>query len=177
MAHRRPPAADIRFAAFVKAKPEDVYRSLTSARELCVWWLDRAETDARNTGRVRMVWPARKATKDARRQRGQEVSGVFVDLDPGRKVAWMLDEGSRAEGVPPLVSLFIEKAPRGSQVTLIHAGFPGAASKAKLRDRYRQSWEDCVAKLKLYLDQGKLCKEDVLTLADVELLRRAGRRR
>ncbi|MFH1725076.1 MAG: SRPBCC domain-containing protein [Elusimicrobiota bacterium] len=172
MPRRSFPASDIRFSASLKAKPEQVYRALTSARELCVWWLERAETDARNMGRMRMVWPA------GRRCDGIEARGVFVDLDPGRKVAWILDDGSRTRGVPALVSFFIEGKGRGAQVTLVHAGFSSAPSRERLLRRYQEGWEDCLAKLKLYLDAGKICKGDRLTFADVEaLLRKAGRNR
>lgn len=161
---------DIRLSACLKAKPEAVYRALTSARELCVWWLDRAETDARNTGHLRMVWSA------PHHGDGNEVRGVFVDLDPGKKVAWLWDGRSRGKGVPALISFFIEKRSRGSEVTLVHAGFSASSSRAKVFDRYLEGWEDCLAKLKLYLEEGKTCKGDPLTFADLELLRKAGRR-
>jgi len=167
MAHRPFKTTDIRLTASVKAKPEAVFRALTSARELCVWWLDRAETDARNSGRFRMVWPP------SRQLDGSEVRGVFVDLEKGEKVAWLWDDASRGSGVPALISFFIEKKPRGCQLTMVHAGFSGAPSRERFVRRYRRGWEDCLAKLKLYLEQGKTCKADTVTFADVELLRKA----
>lgn len=163
--------SDIRITTAVRAKPEQIYRALTSARELCVWWLDRAETEARNMGRFRMVWAA-PSGKGGR----AEAAGVFVDLERGRKVAWVWDRPSRPRGVPPLISFHIEPKTRGSEVTLVHSGFSAAPSSAKLLTSYREAWEDCVAKLKLYLEAGKTCKPDRLTLADVELLRRAEKR-
>jgi len=161
---------DIRVTAFVKSQPEQVYRALTSARELCVWWLDRAETEARNMGRLRMVW------SDGVKGSSNEATGVFVDLEPGRKVAFIWDSPPRPRGIPALVTFHIEAKPRGAQVTLVHAGFSAAPSRQKLLSSCRIGWEDCVAKLKLYLEAGKTCKAERLTLLDAERLRRARRR-
>lgn len=160
---------DIRVTAFIKTRPDQVYRALTSARELCVWWLDRAETEARNMGRLRMVWPGPKGAAG-------EATGVFVDLEPGRKVAWIWDSPPRPRGIPALVTFHIELKPRGAQVTVVHAGFSAAPSRQKLLASCRTGWEDCVAKLKLYLEAGKTFKAERLTLSDAERLRRAPRR-
>ena len=89
-----------------------------------------------------------------------------------RKVAWIWDPDSRPRSVPALVSFFIEGHRRGSQVTVVHAGFWAAPSRQRVLRDYRQGWEDCLAKLKLYLEAGKTCKRDRLTLDDVDLLRR-----
>lgn len=155
--HRAMPRrrTDIRLNVAIKAEPAEVYRALTSARELCVWWLDRAETDARNMGRWRMEWPAK--TDGGRR----EAAGVFVDLEPGRKVAFIEEERTLPKGLPPLATFFIEKRPRGCEVTLVHAGFTAPAVEAKWRAR----WEDCLAKLKSYLETGRGRKDQTLTLA------------
>lgn len=147
--------ADIRLTAAVKADPAEVYRALTSARELCVWWLDRAETDARNMGRWRMEWAAPAAGGP------REAAGVFVDLEPQRKVAFMEEPRTLAKGVPPLATFFIEKRPRGAEVTLVQAGFLSEA----LLDARRARWEDCLAKLKVYLETGRPRKDALLTLA------------
>lgn len=162
---------DIRVVVPMRAAPADAYRALTSARELCVWLADRAETDARSMGRMRIVWPKSEALGAC------EASGVFVDLEKARKVAWLWDDRTRPAGVPPLVSIFIEERPRrlGSTVTLVHAGFSGAASKRALLDGYRLRWEDFLAKLRLYLDAGKTCKADRITLQDLQLLLKRGR--
>ena len=151
--------SDVRFSASIKAQPTEVYRALTSARELCVWWLDRAETDARNMGRWRMEWPPSNGHKTR-----LEASGVFVDLEPGRKVAWIQDDRSRPPGVPPLVTFFIEKKGRGSDVTLVHAGFSSAPGRAAVLAAWRGGWEDCLAKLKLYLETGRAKKGELLSL-------------
>ncbi len=163
---------DIRVTTSLRATPGDVYRALTSARELCIWLADRAETDARSMGRMRIVWPNVDWIKNA------EASGVFVDLEPKKKVAWLWDDRTRPEGVPALVSVFIEERPRrmGSTITLVHAGFSGAASKRKLLDLYRGRWEDFIGKLRLYLDAGKTCKRDQITFPELELLLKRGRK-
>jgi len=155
----------------MRAAPVDAYRALTSARELCVWLADRAETDARSMGRMRIVWPKADGVEPC------EASGVFVDLERACKVAWLWDDRTRPSGVPPLVSVFIEERPRrmGSTLTLVHAGFSGAASKRALLDEFRARWEDFLAKLRLYLDAGKTCKNGRLTLSELQMLLKRGR--
>src|SRR3989338_8294171 len=116
---------DIRLAATIRAKPELVYRSLTSARELTRWWVLGAETDARNAGRLRMIWPVRRAKDGVRCPGFGERVGVFVDLEPARKVAWLWKPARGEKGVPALASIFILPARGGkSEVTLLHSGFP-----------------------------------------------------
>ena len=144
---------DIRLAAAVRVEPAEVYRALTSARELCAWWLDRAETDARNMGRWRMGWGA------AAGGRG-EARGLFVDLEPGRKVALMEEDGTLPKGEPPLTTFFLEKKGRATEVTVVAAGFASEKSLAAPRAR----WEDCLAKLKLYLETGRARKGETLSL-------------
>jgi len=119
-ARSRSRTRDLRLSVRIKAKPVEVYRVLTSARELCRWWLTGAETDARNSGRLRMVWPKRPGCRSFSGER----EGCFVDLEAGRKVAWLWRTGSRKNGVPPLCSFFILPQRRGCEVTLLHAGFP-----------------------------------------------------
>ncbi|PCI36803.1 MAG: hypothetical protein COB53_08375 [Elusimicrobia bacterium] len=155
---------DIRITIPLRAASGEVYRALTSARELCIWLAQRAETDARSMGRLRIVWPKADWIEN------NDMTGVFVDLEPEKKVAWLWDDRSCPQGVPPLVSMFIEERPRrsGTSLTLVHAGFSGAAAKRKLLEAFRLRWEDFLAKLRFYLDAGKTCKAERLTFADLE---------
>ncbi|MCM2303283.1 MAG: SRPBCC domain-containing protein [Elusimicrobia bacterium] len=162
---------DIRLAATIRAKPELVYRSLTSARELTRWWVLGAETDARNAGRLRMIWPVRRAKDGVRCPGFGERVGVFVDLEPARKVAWLWKPARGEKGVPALASIFILPARGGkSEVTLLHSGFPSAASADAVYGRYARAWEDGLAKLKLYLEKGRTCKLECLDLEAVRIL-------
>jgi len=162
---------DIRLAATILAKPELVYRSLTSARELTRWWVLGAETDARNAGRLRMIWPVRRAKDGVRCPGFGERVGVFVDLEPARKVAWLWKPARGEKGVPALASIFILPARGGkSEVTLLHSGFPSAASADAVYGRYARAWEDGLAKLKLYLEKGRTCKLECLDLEAVRIL-------
>ena len=165
-ARSRSRTRDLRLSVRIKAKPVEVYRVLTSARELCRWWLTGAETDARNAGRLRMVWPKRPGCRSFSGER----EGCFVDLEPERKVAWMWRAGSRKNGVPPLCSFFILPKRRGCEVTLLHAGFPRRVAADKAYACFAMGWEDALAKLKLYLETGRTCKQEVLTLARLKLL-------
>lgn len=159
---------DIRLGVVIKAKPEQVYKALTSARELCRWWLSGAETDARSSGRVRLVWPALKSAAGGRafppHAAFGEIEGHFVDLEPGRKVAWLWRLPRRKTLFPPLSSFFILPKGRGSAVCLLHAGFSASPSADRFYDGCSQGWEDCLAKLRLYLESGRTAKTQVLTL-------------
>ena len=157
---------DLRFSARVRAKPGQVYHALTSARELCRWWLTGAETDARNSGRLRMVWPKRPGCRGVFGER----EGCFVDLEPERKVAWMWRSNRRRNHVPPLCSFFILPKRGGCEITLLHAGFPRCRAADRVYACFAQGWEDALAKLKLYLETGRTCKHEVLTLAGLRLL-------
>ena len=161
---------DLRFTVRMRAKPDAVYRALTSARELTRWWLLGAETDARNAGRVRMVWPRVHDSDGGSKGGFGERAGIFVDLEPGRKVAWMWKPARGEKNVPPLTSVFIDPRPAGCEVTLLHAGFPSAASCDAVFQGYACAWEDGLAKLKLYLETGKTCKKDVTDLESVRFL-------
>lgn len=165
---RRSASRDIRYEVPVKAQPERVYAALTSARELTRWWLQGAETDARNAGRLRMVWPKSKAGFGERR-------GFFVDLEPGRKVAWMWEPARGEKGVPPLSSFFINPRLKNCELSLLHAGFSSAADADPLYAAYARGWEDCVAKLKLYIETGKTCKDELIDLETARILSRRKR--
>ncbi len=166
---------DVRVSARIKAAPEAVYRALTSARELTRWWLLGAETDARNSGRVRMVWPRVRRPDGSRCDGFGEREGVFVDLEPGRKVAWLFKPARGERRAPPLVSAFIEKRGAACSVTVVHAGFPVAAAAGELRRGYACAWEDGLAKLKLYLETGRTCKMEMLDLESARILTRRRR--
>jgi uncharacterized protein YndB with AHSA1/START domain len=170
MARRPVKTLDIRISTHIQAEAGRVYRALTSARELCVWWVDKAETEARSMGRFRLVWPSHDRKKNI------EATGVFVDLEREKKVAWIWDDASRPSGLPALVSFFIEEGESGCEVILVHAGFSAAASKRRMLEGFRVIWEDVISKLKLYLESEKICKGELLTLSDVELLAKADRR-
>jgi len=168
---------DIRLVAPIRVKPELVYRGLTSARELTRWWLQGAETDARNAGRLRMVWPRAKGKDGARAPGFGEREGVFVDLEPARKVAWLWKPIRGERGVPALTSIFVLPARGGSEVTLLHSGFSSAVSADKLYQGYARAWEDGLAKLKLYLETGRTCKLESLDLETVRILTARSRRK
>lgn len=163
---------DLRFAVKLRAEPSAVYQALTSARELTRWWLLGAETDARNAGRVRMVWPRVRRGDGSRCDGLGEREGVFVDLEPAKKVAWLFKSVRGDRRAPPLVSVFIDKRRGGCEVTLLHAGFKSSPSFDELYDGYSCAWEDGLAKLKLYLETGRTCKMESMDLEAARILTR-----
>lgn len=164
---------DVRFAVKLRAEPAAVYQALTSARELTRWWLLGAETDARNAGRVRMVWPRVRCSDGTRCAGLGEREGVFVDLEPAHKVAWLFKPVRGDRRAPPLVSVFIDKRRGGCEVTLLHAGFKSAPSYDELYHGYARAWEDGLAKLKLYLETGRSCKMETVDFEAVRILTRS----
>lgn len=179
-AARRPlgKTRDLRFSIRIKAKPEQVYRALTSATELCRWWLQGAETDARNVGRFRMIWPKVKK-KDAKAGAVRafphhvamgESEGFFVDLEPGRKVAWIWKLPRNCQ-FPALSSFFIEPRGSGSEVTLLQSGFSAKPAVDKVFAGCAEGWEDCLSKLSLYLETGRTCKSQALSFSALKTLR------
>ena len=162
---------DIRLSVEIKASPKRIYQALTSARALCRWWLEGAETDAKNLGRLRLVWPQIKM-KDGETRRAfppytaqGEVKGVFVDLELGKKIAWIWEVTPKWKH-PPLSTIFIEAHGQHSKVTLIHPGFSTKPRLAKYLMGACAGWEDCLAKLKTYLETGKTMKSQILALKD-----------
>lgn len=163
---------DLRFSVRVRAEPEAVYRALTSARALTRWWLVGAETDARNAGRVRMVWPRVRDHGGGVKGGFGEREGIFVDLQPGRKVAWLWKPARGEKRVPPLTSVFIDPRRGGCEVTFLHAGFPSGPSADGVYRGYACGWQDGLAKLKLYLETGRTCKHELVDLKAVRILMR-----
>ncbi len=160
---------DIRLTVKIKATPKKIYEALTSARALCRWWLEGAETNAKNMGKMRLVWPRIKM-KDGEVRRAfpphtaqGEVRGVFIDLESGKKISWIWEVKPKWKH-PPLSTIFIEAKGRYCEVTLVHPGFSTRPRLAKYLIGARAGWEDCLAKLKTYLETGKTLKTQVLTL-------------
>lgn len=113
---------------------------------------------------MRLIWPAIAEGPQ------REARGAFVDLDPGKKAAWMWSAPAR--GVPPLVTFFIEERKGGSTVTVLHAGFSTADSFDSRYGTWQRLWEDCLAKLVLYLETGRTMKTEETRLSDLAKLRR-----
>ncbi len=160
---------DIRLTVDIKASPTRIYKALTSARTLCRWWLEGAETNAKNMGRFRLLWPTIKTEGEKSKRlfpphtATGEVCGVFVDLEPSKKIAWIWEVSPKWKH-PPLSTIFIEAHGPYSRVTLIHPGFSTKPRLAKYIIGARAGWEDCLAKLKTYLETGKTVKTQVMTL-------------
>lgn len=167
---------DVRLTVKLRAAPQAVYQALTSARELTRWWLLGAETDARNAGRVRMVWPRVRNPSDGSLSKGLgEREGVFVDLEPGKKVAWLFKPARGDRRAPPLVSVFIGGRRGLCEVTLLHSGFSSAPASDELYRGYARAWEDGLAKLKLYLETGRTCKMEIVDMETARILTRSRR--
>ncbi|MFA6093587.1 MAG: SRPBCC domain-containing protein [Elusimicrobiota bacterium] len=140
---------DIRVSVRLRCSPEQAYEALTSERGLLLCGLSRAKTDARSRGRFRMVWPRNAVHGDL------EASGVFVDLDPGNKAAWLFDEKRSfgKVGMPALVNIFIEPCGRGARATLVHPGFPAGEDAGQAA--FRSLWTELLDGLRSRFSGGR----------------------
>lgn len=143
---------DLRISTVVKAVPERVYRALTSPRELYQWWSARSEGRAVNGVAFRMDWDVGDVEPGVYPQALGRVRGVYVDLEPGRKVGWAWDAAGRSESVPRLVSFFIVPVRKDSEVTIQHCGFPGGPAAAPFYEGFSKGWEDMLTRLKRFLE-------------------------
>lgn len=99
-----------------------------------------------------MAWPSDETGLYP--QKLGETRGVYVDLEPGRKVAWVWEE-TAGQGVPRLVSIFILPCGKDSEVCVQHCGFGAGPDARLLYHGFREGWEDALARLKTHLEAGK----------------------
>ncbi len=140
---------DIRADVTVKAAPERVWRALTSSRELGRWWGCSAIADPRNGGEVKLRWSG--PASDSYPQGLGALEGIFVDLEPGRKVAWIWKLPADLGDVPPLSSVFLTPIKGGCEVTALHSGFEAGAADNH-REAFARGWAGALRRLRSYLE-------------------------
>lgn len=130
------PAGTLRLTRELSARPEHVWRAFTEPAVLAAWfWPQRfattVEADLRVGGRYRIEGPGA----------AMAVGGEYVVVEPLERLAftWRWD-GAPAE---TLVTLHLAAAGEGTELTVVHEGFPDEAD----RDEHAKGWSDCLGRL------------------------------
>jgi len=130
-----------RVERLVDAPLDRVWRALTSD-ELTAWyWPARFETDA-----LVEAWPGGRL-RIASAPMDMGVSGVVTDAAAPERLActWRWD----GEALETQVSIALARVDEGTEVAVIHDGFPTSDGA---RD-HEQGWGDCLDRLVLHLDR------------------------
>jgi uncharacterized protein YndB with AHSA1/START domain len=134
----------------IAAPPERVFRALTDPERLRTWWGSR-ETywveEWRADLRVGGAWEARCMSAGGKPSR---VHGVFVEIDPPRRLAYTWNPSWHEA---PQTTVVYDLAPSGSgtRVYVRHTGF-GAARAA--RDDHRRGWPAVLTWLRAHVERG-----------------------
>jgi uncharacterized protein YndB with AHSA1/START domain len=142
----RPGGDDILLRALVRGTPGDVLRTWLNARAMAKILPGKVKLAAKVGGKFLWEW------------RGRRDSGTFLEIEPGRHLAFTW-EGSRPAspafgGVnrPSEVRLAAGRVPYGTLVSLHHTGFvtPDRASWERFHE-----WHELLERLRCYLYFGK----------------------
>jgi uncharacterized protein YndB with AHSA1/START domain len=109
-------ATDIVRTIEIAAPRELVFRYFVDSERFARWWGAGSSVDPRPGGAVRICYPG-----------GQVASGHFKEIvEPERVIFSYGYEGDRQPFAPgtTTVSVFLERIPSGTRVTLRHAGIP-----------------------------------------------------
>ena len=60
-------------------------------------------------------------------------------------------------------------------MSLVHAGFSSRPAVDRAYAGFAQGWEDALAKLKLYLETGKTCKNTLINFKEMRALLKAAK--
>ena len=131
-----------------KAPVERVYAAWTDAEQIKRWFapgtmsVPMAEADARQGGRYRVQMS--EGDGDCA---FHTTGGVYREVIPNQRLVFTWQwEGSDLE---TLVTLeFKSLSANETELTLIHEGF----DSEETRDKHRQGWGGCLAKLEAFLD-------------------------
>jgi uncharacterized protein YndB with AHSA1/START domain len=132
----------------IKARPERVYRALTS-EEITAWWgspdLYRV---TQWTGELKVGGHWRSIGVD-REGKPFEVSGEYLELDPPKKLVqtWA---PKWVEGTSTKVTYLLDPIEGGTRVTLRHEGFGNAADACI---SHTAGWERVFTWLETWLEQ------------------------
>ena len=136
----KPPA--LRLDRHYDAAPEEVWRAWTEPEEMKRWWgpgkndvVRLAEADVRVGGSFRVAF-----TSDSDEM--LEVSGVYSEIVPHRKLAftWAWKSAPEQES---RVTVTFEPSGSGTDLTLLHEQFFDAGA----RDAHEEGWSNALAKI------------------------------
>jgi uncharacterized protein YndB with AHSA1/START domain len=140
---RRTTAAVLKLTRRFRAPPERVFRAFTDLATLQKWWgpkgftLPKARLDPRPGGTYRFDMHAPSGSVHV-------LTGTFREVVPPRRLvySWIWLDGDM-KGGETLVTLEFRPWGAGTELRLVHEGFPGAAA----RNSHRGGWSQCFDRL------------------------------
>lgn len=125
----------------IAAGPQSVFDALTMPEEIAHWWTDdlSAKPEVNSLAEFRF------------RQGAFVIQLEIAELDPNRKVYWILRKGA-PHWAGTSVTWRLETAHNGTKVAFSHDGF---AQVGEPFEATRRTWEYFLESLKSYLETGK----------------------
>lgn len=121
--------------------PTAVYHAITNGAALRDWLCTTSQVATRVGGRLYLWW-----------QQGYWATGEFLELVPGQKVVYSWQ--GRLETAVSKVTITLQPAGSGTQLTLIHADLPAGEAGTEMRQGIQDGWEAGLANLKSVLETG-----------------------
>ena len=131
----QPDWSQFTLSIFIASSPNEVYSAWTKPKELCKWFLARAEMDLRQGGSYSWWW-----------QTGTPDTGKILYVRKLSRFSFSFDQGSICE-------IFIQKKAKGSLLTLRQHHIP-VTEQAKYRVHLgcKAGWTFYLTNLKAYLE-------------------------
>ncbi|MHB8645376.1 MAG: SRPBCC family protein [Thermomicrobiales bacterium] len=126
---------------FIRATPERVFRALTEKADLEAWFVKEATVDLRVGGALRLFWDP------------ESVEGVFLEVDPPRRVVFTWDERPQVEGITTSAFTLTAEGD-GTRLHLIHSGFGSGTAWDRLFEGVNSGWESELENLRVYIEAG-----------------------
>ena len=136
-------------------KPKDiVFKALTQADELILWFPSRAESDPKPGGSFKLFWDFTDASQNGSQE------GRYLEVVPGEKVSytWTVTEGL----IPTQVTVLLKEANGGTMLELDHSTSHEGADEKKLHDGHANQWAFFLMNLKGYLEAGMDLRKEKL---------------
>ena len=131
----------------IRAAPERVYQTLTTAEGWDAWFTSGAKVDARPGGRIEFRWrdwgPDKVTTEDG---------GPVLEAIPGRRFVfqWHPDDNTYAT----TVEIDIQPAPDGAIVRIKESGYQDTPGGREAFANCAAGWGEALTLLKFYLEHG-----------------------
>jgi len=127
----------------IRATPESVFAAITQPDEITRWWANQV------TAEPRVGSPAA-----FRFDNGEVMTMEIVDLDPGRKLSWLVRQAPQYAHLWEGTTITWDLVPVSDGITL-HFGHHGFAVVDAGYEQTRTGWAYFLGSLTSYLETGK----------------------
>ncbi len=134
-------SSSIQISRGIAAPQHQVYQAFASPVAWEHWFSDYAEAELRVSGRLYFFW-----------QTGHHASGIFTQIDENEKLVFTWQ--GRGESRETKVTITLEPAGEGSQVSLLHTGLGEGEKWEQTRRAMSAGWESSLDNLKSVLETG-----------------------